>query len=191
MWMIKSGFCGDEFNGREKTLSMVRERGLEPPPLTGPDPKSGVSAISPLAQPANNRRNISEPFCSAQATSPKSERWLWQSHLRPARTGLATWPGGIRGIPRSERRESETGRRQRRGVSEAAGIPANHVESDSLGRTGQTAHYQRSTSCELMITLKAGRTEARSAPACRLTLFNILITVQAHYIRAFRRVASK
>jgi hypothetical protein len=29
---------------------MVRERGLEPPPLTGPDPKSGVSAISPLAQ---------------------------------------------------------------------------------------------------------------------------------------------
>ena len=30
---------------------MVRERGLEPPPLAGPDPKSGVSAISPLAQP--------------------------------------------------------------------------------------------------------------------------------------------
>ena len=29
---------------------MVRERGLEPPPLAGPDPKSGVSAISPLAQ---------------------------------------------------------------------------------------------------------------------------------------------
>ena len=29
---------------------MVRERGLEPPPLTGPDPKSGASAISPLAQ---------------------------------------------------------------------------------------------------------------------------------------------
>ncbi len=28
---------------------MVRERGLEPPPLAGPDPKSGVSAISPLA----------------------------------------------------------------------------------------------------------------------------------------------
>jgi hypothetical protein len=38
-----------------KTLSasegkMVRERGLEPPPLAGPDPKSGVSAIPPLAQ---------------------------------------------------------------------------------------------------------------------------------------------
>jgi hypothetical protein len=29
---------------------LVRERGLEPPPLAGPDPKSGVSAISPLAQ---------------------------------------------------------------------------------------------------------------------------------------------
>ena len=29
---------------------MVRERGLEPPPLTGPDPKSGASAISPLAR---------------------------------------------------------------------------------------------------------------------------------------------
>jgi hypothetical protein len=28
----------------------VRERGLEPPPLAGPDPKSGASAISPLAQ---------------------------------------------------------------------------------------------------------------------------------------------
>src|SRR5437867_2245077 len=31
---------------------VVRERGLEPPPLTGPDPKSGASAISPLAQTA-------------------------------------------------------------------------------------------------------------------------------------------
>ena len=30
---------------------LVRERGLEPPPLAGPDPKSGVSAISPLARP--------------------------------------------------------------------------------------------------------------------------------------------
>jgi hypothetical protein len=29
---------------------MVREKGLEPSPLAGPDPKSGVSAISPLAQ---------------------------------------------------------------------------------------------------------------------------------------------
>jgi hypothetical protein len=29
---------------------VVRERGLEPPPLTGPDPKSGASAISPLAR---------------------------------------------------------------------------------------------------------------------------------------------
>src|SRR5688500_10769357 len=29
---------------------LVRERGLEPPPLTGPDPKSGASAISPLAR---------------------------------------------------------------------------------------------------------------------------------------------
>ena len=39
---------------REKTAEekpLVRERGLEPPPLAGPDPKSGVSAISPLAQP--------------------------------------------------------------------------------------------------------------------------------------------
>jgi hypothetical protein len=34
---------------------MVRERGLEPPPLTGPDPKSGVSAISPLARQPINR----------------------------------------------------------------------------------------------------------------------------------------
>ena len=33
-------------NNRE---GMVRERGFEPPPLAGPDPKSGVSAISPLA----------------------------------------------------------------------------------------------------------------------------------------------
>jgi hypothetical protein len=32
------------------SVKMVRERGLEPPPLAGPDPKSGVSAISPLAQ---------------------------------------------------------------------------------------------------------------------------------------------
>jgi site-specific DNA recombinase len=31
-------------------LNLVRERGLEPPPLAGPDPKSGVSAISPLAR---------------------------------------------------------------------------------------------------------------------------------------------
>ncbi len=30
---------------------LVRERGLEPPPFSGPDPKSGASAISPLAQP--------------------------------------------------------------------------------------------------------------------------------------------
>ena len=36
---------------------MVRERGLEPPPLAGPDPKSGVSAISPLAQ-LNKQRNV-------------------------------------------------------------------------------------------------------------------------------------
>src|SRR5438046_5908146 len=28
---------------------MVRARGLEPPPLSGPDPKSGVSAIPPRA----------------------------------------------------------------------------------------------------------------------------------------------
>lgn len=27
---------------------MVRERGLEPPHLAAPDPKSGASAISPL-----------------------------------------------------------------------------------------------------------------------------------------------
>src|SRR6185437_5451761 len=33
---------------------MVRERGLEPPPLAGPDPKSGVSAIPPLAQPSED-----------------------------------------------------------------------------------------------------------------------------------------
>ena len=34
------------------STEMVRERGLEPPPLSGPDPKSGVSAIPPLAQRA-------------------------------------------------------------------------------------------------------------------------------------------
>ena len=38
------------FRRSEKREKMVRERGLEPPPLAGPDPKSGVSAISPLAQ---------------------------------------------------------------------------------------------------------------------------------------------
>ena len=38
---------------------MVRERGLEPPPLTGPDPKSGASAISPLAL-AEGRQNLAQ-----------------------------------------------------------------------------------------------------------------------------------
>src|SRR5258707_14528849 len=49
---------------------MVRERGLEPPPLTGPDPKSGVSAISPLAHPvaaaivaANRARSNQQTEC--------------------------------------------------------------------------------------------------------------------------------
>jgi hypothetical protein len=43
---------------------MVRERGLEPPPLAGPDPKSGVSAISPLAQP-DCRPILMPPRCHA------------------------------------------------------------------------------------------------------------------------------
>ncbi|MCD6051439.1 MAG: hypothetical protein K0Q55_2843 [Verrucomicrobia bacterium] len=34
---------------------MVREKGLEPSPLTGPDPKSGASAISPLAHPLGRK----------------------------------------------------------------------------------------------------------------------------------------
>jgi hypothetical protein len=33
-------------------FGMVRARGLEPPPLAGPDPKSGASAIPPRAPPA-------------------------------------------------------------------------------------------------------------------------------------------
>ena len=32
---------------------LVRARGLEPPTLAGPDPKSGASAIPPRAQPAS------------------------------------------------------------------------------------------------------------------------------------------
>ena len=32
--------------------NMVRARGLEPPTLSGPDPKSGASAIPPRAQPS-------------------------------------------------------------------------------------------------------------------------------------------
>jgi hypothetical protein len=39
-------------------IKLVRERGLEPPPLSGPDPKSGVSAIPPLAQPGNYESRI-------------------------------------------------------------------------------------------------------------------------------------
>jgi hypothetical protein len=35
--------------GKVPGAVLVRERGLEPPPLAGPDPKSGVSAIPPLA----------------------------------------------------------------------------------------------------------------------------------------------
>ena len=34
------------------TCKVVRARGLEPPPLSGPDPKSGASAIPPRAQAA-------------------------------------------------------------------------------------------------------------------------------------------
>lgn len=36
---------------RKTLVRMVREKGLEPSPLAGPDPKSGASAISPLAHP--------------------------------------------------------------------------------------------------------------------------------------------
>ena len=39
-------------NAKMAFPQLVRERGLEPPPLTGPDPKSGASAISPLAREA-------------------------------------------------------------------------------------------------------------------------------------------
>lgn len=53
------------------------------------------------------------------------------------------------GIPRVEGWQSETRRRQRRGVSKAAGTSASHIESAALGRTGQTSHYQGSPTGEL------------------------------------------
>lgn len=44
--------------------SVVRERGLEPPPLTGPDPKSGASAISPLARRSGHNLHASWQFAT-------------------------------------------------------------------------------------------------------------------------------
>ncbi|HZM01380.1 MAG TPA: DUF4372 domain-containing protein [Candidatus Saccharimonadales bacterium] len=97
-----------------------------------------------------------------------------QSHLHPARIGLATWHGSIRGITGPERRQGEAGWRQRRRVSQVAGNAANNVEGAPMGRTGQTTRHQRGS----IGGLKAGewgRPDARSAPACPLTLFNTLI----------------
>ena len=40
----------------DSPIKVVRARGLEPPILAEPDPKSGVSAIPPRAQPINSSR---------------------------------------------------------------------------------------------------------------------------------------
>src|SRR5712672_1967907 len=60
---------------------MVRERGLEPPPLAGPDPKSGVSAISPLA-----RRNTDKWFEGGIPDAKFGGRLFWKI-AKPEFTG--------------------------------------------------------------------------------------------------------
>ena len=55
--------------------AMVRERGLEPPPLAGPDPKSGVSAIPPLAQPVHQ-----DASAKAQAQAGFGLLVAWLNH---------------------------------------------------------------------------------------------------------------
>jgi hypothetical protein len=50
-WPRRVSGVGRHFQESERKL--VRARGLEPPTLAGPDPKSGASAIPPRAQPAS------------------------------------------------------------------------------------------------------------------------------------------
>jgi hypothetical protein len=63
-WAINvGGYLLQHLTGAQRRkitkFNLMRERGLEPPPLSGPDPKSGVSAISPLAPRKMNRGNLS------------------------------------------------------------------------------------------------------------------------------------
>ena len=59
---------------------MVRERGLEPPPLSGPDPKSGASAVSPLA---HQRVRRGEP-CHKTRLPSSGQRTLKRNAARNA-----------------------------------------------------------------------------------------------------------
>ena len=53
-WKLEAGMYGPLGKARnfraESIPKVVRTRGLEPPRLAAPDPKSGVSAIPPRAQ---------------------------------------------------------------------------------------------------------------------------------------------
>jgi site-specific DNA recombinase len=67
---------------------VVRERGLEPPPLAGPDPKSGVSAISPLAPNGNAGAYKRKP--RAAIASPSMQRQSEPGKIKP---GVGVLPG--------------------------------------------------------------------------------------------------
>ena len=69
---------------------MVRERGLEPPPLTGPDPKSGASAISPLAQTPKPKLPEGPLRASDDASSRSSGVHLPNTPLRLRKLSSAT-----------------------------------------------------------------------------------------------------
>ena len=92
--------------GRRPHSHLVRERGLEPPPLAGPDPKSGVSAISPLAR---------SPFDPPAPTIPARPR----NHHRH----LAAEPGNRRrSAPRGACDHNHRLHRRARSAQAADGI---------------------------------------------------------------------
>ncbi len=69
---------------------MVRARGLEPPILSEPDPKSGASAIPPRAQPAPScaaRRGISSPVLTARFCSARLRKREGLFTFRPCHFG--------------------------------------------------------------------------------------------------------
>jgi hypothetical protein len=70
--MLTAGECTDSATvcvvGERR---LVRARGLEPPILSEPDPKSGASAIPPRAQPVSScavRPGISSPVLTGNFT---------------------------------------------------------------------------------------------------------------------------
>src|SRR6266581_3192434 len=61
--------------------NMVRARGVEPPPLAGPDPKSGVSAVPPRA-----------PRFGWERCHDRVEAQAWNVRPRPASLDLGRAP---------------------------------------------------------------------------------------------------